>query len=143
VLGLREWVREVLKVNSQSATHTSSISQKAAVAALTESQAEVQHMLAEYQRRADWLIPALNEIPGIQCSPPEGAFYAFPNFKELMTNCGFATSKAVADELLHKYAVVVTDGAAFGAEGYLRLSYATSLNVLQEAVARIKRMASS
>ncbi len=142
-LGLHEWVTEVLKVQSHSATHTSSISQKAGVAALTESQAEVQHMLAAYQRRADWLIPALNAIPGVTCSPPEGAFYAFPNVKQLMANCRFATSKAVADELLHKYAVVVTDGAAFGAEGYLRLSYATSLDVLQEAVARLRRMASS
>ncbi len=140
VLGLRDWVTEVLKVQSQSATHTSSISQKAAVAALTESQAEVQHMLAEYQHRADWLIPALSAIPGLHCSSPEGAFYAFPNVKQLMANCGFATSKAVADALLHKYAVVVTDGAAFGAEGYLRLSYATSLDVLQEALTRIGQL---
>ena len=139
-LGLREWVTEVVKVNSHSATHTSSISQKAAVAALTESQAAVQEMLGEYQRRADWLIPALNEIPGITCSQPEGAFYAFPNVKQLMQDYGFATSKAVADELLNQYAVVVTDGAAFGAEGYLRLSYATSLAVLQEAVLRIRQM---
>ena len=139
-LGMREWVTEVLKVNSHSATHTSSISQKAAVAAMTESQAAVQEMLGEYQRRADWLIPALNEIPGITCSQPEGAFYAFPNVKQLMQDCGFATSKAVADELLNQYAVVVTDGAAFGAEGYLRLSYATSLAVLQEAVLRIRQM---
>ncbi len=139
-LGLREWVTEVLKVNSQSATHTSSISQKAAVAALTESQASVQEMLAAYQRRADWLIPALNEISGITCSPPEGAFYAFPNVQQLMVNGGFATSKEVADELLNRYAVVVTDGAAFGAEGYLRLSYATSLDVLQEAVTRLRQM---
>ena len=139
-LGMREWVTEVVKVNSHSATHTSSISQKAAVAALTESQAAVQEMLGEYQRRADWLIPALNEIPGITCSQPEGAFYAFPNVKQLMQDYGFATSKAVADELLNQYAVVVTDGAAFGAEGYLRLSYATSLAVLQEAVLRIRQM---
>ena len=97
-------------------------------------------MLVEYQRRADWLIPALSEIPGISCSPPEGAFYAFPNVKSLMAHGGFATSKEVADELLNKYAVVVTDGAAFGAEGYLRLSYATSLDVLQEAVTRIRQM---
>ena len=139
-LGMRGWITEVLKVQSHSATHTSSISQKAAVVALTASQSCVQEMLVEYQRRADWLIPALSEIPGISCSPPEGAFYAFPNVKSLMAHGGFATSKEVADELLNKYAVVVTDGAAFGAEGYLRLSYATSLDVLQEAVTRIRQM---
>jgi aspartate aminotransferase len=139
-LGLREWVREVLKVQSQSATHTSSISQKAAVTALTASQDEIHTMLAAYQRRADWLIPALNQVPGIACSQPEGAFYAFPNVKQLMADCGFASSQEVADELLHKYAIVVSDGAAFGAEGYLRLSYATSLTVLEEAVRRIQQM---
>lgn len=139
-LGKREWVTEVLKVQSQSATHPSSISQKAAVTALTSSQAEVQRMLAAYQSRAAWLIRALNAIPGIICSPPEGAFYAFPNVKDLIRKGGFASSQEVANELLHKYAVVVTDGAAFGAEGYLRLSYATSLAVLQEAVARMQQL---
>jgi len=142
-LGHREWVTEVLKVQSQSATHTSSISQKAAVTALTASQVPVAEMLAEYQRRADWLVPALNEVPGIVCSPPEGAFYAFPNVKQLMAAGGFASSKEVADELLYKYAVVVTDGAAFGAEGYLRLSYANSLDAIQEAVSRIHEMVSA
>ena len=139
-VGAPEWITEVLKIQSHSATHTSSLSQKAAVAALTDTQDSVTAMLAEYQRRAAWLIPALNEIPGIYCSQPEGAFYAFPNIKELMKNCGFASSKAAADELLHKYGVVVTAGAAFGAEGYWRLSYANSLGALQEAVTRIRQM---
>ncbi len=140
-LGPKEWVTEVLKIQSQSATMAASIAQKAGVAALTESQEPVKQMLAEYQRRADWFIPALNEIPGIECSQPEGAFYAFPNIKGLMQNCGFATSKQAADELLMKYGVVGTDGGAFGAEGYIRLSYATSMEVLQEAVVRITQMA--
>ena len=140
VLGNREWVTEVLKVQSHSATHTASISQRAGIAALNDSQDSVAAMLAEYQLRADWLIPALNAIEGIQCSHPEGAFYAFPNVKALMKNCGFTSSKEVADELLHKYGVVVTDGGAFGAEGYLRLSYANSIEAIQEAVARIQQM---
>lgn len=139
-LGPKEWVTEVLKVQSQSATHTASIAQQAAVVALTSSQESVQIMLREYQRRAEWFIPALNTIPGITCSHPEGAFYAFPNVKALMKNCGFATSKEVEQELLYKYGVVVTDGAAFGAEGYLRLSYANSLEALEAAVKRIGQM---
>lgn len=139
-LGAKEWVTEILKIQSQSATMAASIAQKAAVAALTETQEPVKEMLAEYQRRASWFIPALNEIPGIECGQPEGAFYAFPNIKGLMSACGFATSKQAADELLMKYGVVGTDGAAFGAEGYIRLSYATSMDVLQEAVVRIKQM---
>jgi len=140
-LGPREWINEVIKIQSQSATHASSISQKAAIVALTSPQDSVAQMLGEYQRRADWFIPALNEIPGVTCSRPEGAFYAFPNLKGLMKNCGLPTSKAVAEELLHKYGVVVTDGAAFGAEGYLRMSYANSLEAIEEAVARIRQMA--
>ena len=140
-LGPKEWVTEVLKIQSQSATMAASIAQKAAIAALTDSQEPVKEMLAEYRRRAEWFIPALNEIPGVECGQPEGAFYAFPNLKGLMKNCGFASSKELADELLHKYGVVGTDGAAFGAEGYLRLSYANSMETLQEAVARIQRMA--
>jgi aspartate aminotransferase len=139
-LGPREWVNEIIKIQSQSATHTASIAQKAAVVALTESQEPVKEMLAEFQRRGDWLIPALNEIPGVSCGKPEGAFYAFPNIKGLMKNCGLATSKEAADELLWKYGVVTTDGAAFGAEGYLRISYANSLETIQEAVERLKRM---
>lgn len=139
-LGPKEWVTEVLKVQSQSATHTASISQHAAAVALTSAQDSVQMMLAEYQRRAAWFIPALNQIPGIVCSQPEGAFYAFPNVKRLMQNCGFATSKDVEQELLYKYGLVVTDGAAFGAEGYLRLSYANSLEALEAAVQRMQQM---
>ncbi len=139
-LGPQAWITEVLKIQSHSATHTSSISQKAAIAALTESQDSVAAMLAEYQRRAEWFIPALNQIPGIVCSQPEGAFYAFPNVNEFMKSCGFASSKAVADELLHKYGVVCTDGGAFGAAGYLRMSYANSLSALQEAAKRIAQM---
>ncbi|MBK9315779.1 MAG: pyridoxal phosphate-dependent aminotransferase [Acidobacteria bacterium] len=139
-LGPVEWVNEITKIQSQSATHAASIAQKASVVALTSSQESVKEMLAEYIRRAEWFIPALNQIPGIKCSAPEGAFYAFPNMKELMKNCGFATSKELADELLWKYGVVTTAGSAFGAEGYLRMSYANSLEAITEAVERIKQM---
>lgn len=139
-LGPAEWVNEITKIQSQSATHAASIAQKASVVALTSSQESVKVMLAEYIRRAEWFIPALNRIPGIKCSAPEGAFYAFPNMKELMKNCGFATSKELADELLWKYGVVTTAGSAFGAEGYLRISYANSLEAITEAVERIKQM---
>ena len=139
-LGAQEWINEIIKVQSQSATHAASIAQYAGVVALSETQEPVKAMLAEYERRAAYFIPALNEIPGIQCSQPEGAFYAFPNVRQLMANCGFATSKEVADELLWKHGVVLTDGGAFGAEGYLRLSYANSLEALQEAVRRIRQM---
>ena len=139
-LGPQEWVTEVIKIQSQSATHAASIAQKAAVAALTQSQESVKVMLSEYQRRADWLIPALNQVPGVKCGKPEGAFYAFPDIKGLMKECGFATSKEAADELLLKYGVVTTAGSAFGSEGYLRISYANSLDALQEAIERMRQL---
>jgi aspartate aminotransferase len=139
-LGHAAWVQEVIKIQSQSATMATSIAQKAALAALTGPQYCVEEMLTEYAARADYLIPALNEIPGLECAKPEGAFYAFPNIKGLMANCGFASSKDVAHELLYRYGVVLTAGAAFGAEGYLRLSFANSLAALEDAVGRIRRM---
>jgi aspartate aminotransferase len=139
-LGPAEWVREVIKIQSQSATHAASMAQRGAIAALTGSQESVAEMLVEYQRRGAWLVPALNAIPGIECSMPEGAFYAFPNVRGLMATCGFATSKELADELLWKYGIVLTAGSAFGIDGYLRISYANSLEALQEAVGRIEQM---
>jgi len=139
-LGPQEWVTEVIKIQSQSATHAASIAQRAAIAALTQSQESVKTMLSEYRRRADWLIPALNQVPGVKCGKPEGAFYAFPEIKGLMKECGFATSKEAADELLMKYGVVTTSGSAFGSEGYLRISYANSLDALKEAIERIMQL---
>ena len=138
VLAPNEWATEVTKITSQSTSNVNSITQRAAVAALTESQNSVREMLAEYTRRRDWLVPALNEIPGIKCGIPEGAFYAFPNVRGLIEDCGFENSKQLADVLLNEYGVVLTAGSAFGAEGYLRLSYANSLEAIQEAVARIR-----
>lgn len=139
-LGPEAWITEVAKVTSQSTSNVNSIAQKAAITALSSSQESVAQMLSEYQRRRDWLVPALNEIPGVQCSLPEGAFYAFPNVKGLMADCGFENSKHLADTLLKEYGVVLSSGSLFGAEGYLRLSYANSLEALQRAVERIKQM---
>ena len=138
VLGPEAWVTEVTKISSQSTSNVNSITQRAALAALTESQESVEKMLGEYTRRRDWLIPALNQIPGIKCGMPEGAFYAFPDVRGLMNDCGFSNSKQLADTLLYEYGVVCTSGGAFGAEGYLRLSYANSMAALEEGVARIR-----
>ncbi len=139
-LGPKDWVTEIVKIQSQSTSNVTSIAQKAAVTALTDSQQAPQDMLAEYKQRRDWLVPALNDIPGVECGMPEGAFYAFPNVKELMRACGFETSKQLADTLLNDYGVVLTSGGAFGAEGYLRLSYANSLEAISEGVERIRKL---
>ncbi|MBI3653039.1 MAG: pyridoxal phosphate-dependent aminotransferase [Acidobacteria bacterium] len=137
-LGEAAWIQAMLKVQSHSTSNTSSISQQAAREAATGEQQSLQMMLAEYKRRRDWLIPALNEIEGVECDLPEGAFYAFPNIKGVL-NESCKTSAEFARHLLNQAHVVVTDGAAFGAPGYLRLSYANSLENIQKAVERMKQ----
>jgi aspartate aminotransferase len=133
------WTKEMLKVQSHSTSHPDSIAQAAATAAFNGEQTCVGEMLAEYERRRDWLIPALCEIPGFRCAMPEGAFYAFPDVRGCF-NGEIRTSNDFAMRLLKDAHTVVTDGAGFGAEGFVRISYATSLERLQEGVARIKRL---
>ncbi|MEW6735981.1 MAG: pyridoxal phosphate-dependent aminotransferase [Acidobacteriota bacterium] len=137
-LAPREWIAEMVKVQSHSTSNPSSIAQKAAVEAASGSQESVAVMLAEYQRRRNYLVPALNAIPGIECIEPEGAFYAFPSIKNVLAaNTEIKTSQALAQHLLERAHVVLTAGSAFGSEGYLRISYATSLATLQRGVERI------
>ena len=135
-----EWTRAMLKVQSHSTSNATSISQAAAVEALNGPQDSVATMLAEYARRREWLLDALNEIPGFHCAHPEGAFYAFPDVRGCLKK-NVRTSEQFANELLEKEQTVVTDGAGFGADGFFRISYATSLDRLQEGVKRIKRVA--
>ncbi len=97
-------------------------------------------MLAEYTARRAWLLPALKEIPGLKSDEPEGAFYAFPDVRGCL-NDGMKTSGEFAQRLLEEEHVVVTDGAGFGAEGFVRMSYATSMEQIQEGVRRLKRFA--
>ena len=133
-----EWTREMLKVQGHSTSNPNSIAQSAAVEALNGPQESVAAMLAEYTARRAWMLEALREIPRLSCNEPEGAFYAFPSVRECLGG-EIATSAEFAARLLTEERTVVTDGAAFGAEGYLRISYATSLEQLAEGVTRIRR----
>jgi aspartate aminotransferase len=135
-----EWIEAMLLVQGHSTSNPNSIAQAAATEAMAASQTCVREMLAEYARRRDWLIGALAEIPGLRCFTPEGAFYAFPDVRGCLNN-EVKTSAAFAEKLLTDERVVVTDGAGFGADGFLRISYATSLERLQEGVRRIRRIA--
>jgi aspartate aminotransferase len=137
-LAPRDWTREMLKVQSHSTSNPNSIAQYAAVEALKGPQGSVAEMLAEYTERRAWLLAALREIPHLSCSEPEGAFYAFPSVRECLGG-ELTTSADFAFRLLTEEHTVVTDGAAFGSEGYLRISYATSMEQLAEGVTRIKR----
>ena len=135
-----EWTKAMLKVQGHSTSNANSIAQWAAVGALTGPQDSVAAMLSEYTARRAWLLAALKEIPGLKCSEPEGAFYAFPDVRGCLKD-GVKTSGEFAQQLLEQEHVVVTDGAGFGAEGFVRMSYATSMEQIQEGVKRIKRFA--
>ena len=137
-LAPREWTRDMLTVQGHSTSNPNSIAQAAAVEALKGPQESVAAMLAEYTARRTWLLKALREIPRLSCNEPEGAFYAFPSVRECLGG-DVTTSAEFAARLLTEEHTVVTDGAAFGAEGYLRISYATSMAQLEEGLTRIKR----
>jgi aspartate aminotransferase len=133
------WMAEAvskLMVNSNSCT--ASFTQRAAIAALTGPQDDVDRMVAEFRRRREAFCAGLNTIPGFRCAAPGGAFYAFANVRGTGLD-----SRTVADYLLEEAGVACLNGAAFGAygEGYLRFSYANSLENLMEAVERIRRAA--
>jgi aspartate aminotransferase len=139
-LAPREWTQAMLKVQSHSTSNPNSIAQRAATEAFNGPQESVAAMLADYTSRRAWLLKALKEIPGFTCIEPEGAFYAFPN----VTGCvkgQLRTSGEFAQRLLDEEQTVVTDGAGFGCEGYVRISYATSMEQLEEGVKRMKRFA--
>lgn len=137
-----EWTKAMLNVQGHSTSNPNSIAQSAAREALIGPQESVGAMLAEYTARRGWLLNALKEVPGLRCSEPEGAFYAFPNVSGCFGS-KLRTSGEFAQQLLEQEQTVVTDGAAFGSEGYIRLSYATSMSQLQEGVKRIKRFVES
>jgi aspartate aminotransferase len=137
-----EWTRAMLKVQGHSTSNPNSLAQAAATEAFTGQQESVAAMLKEYGARRDWLAGALSDIPGMRCILPEGAFYAFPDVRGCLKK-DLKTSGEFTDRLLKQEQTVVTDGAGFGAEGFIRISYATSLDRLQEGIRRIRRVAES
>jgi aspartate aminotransferase len=139
-LGPSEWIKAMLKVQGHCTSNPNSIAQWAAVEAFNGSQDSVGVMLAEYTKRRAWLLAALKEIPGIECFEPEGAFYAFPDVRGCLKK-DLKTSAEFAQRLLEEEETVVTDGGAFGAEGFVRISYATSMAQIQEGAKRIRRFA--
>ena len=126
-------------IQGQSTSNITSITQKAALAAMTGPQEPVAEMLAEYRRRRDGIHAWLTAHPGIRCVKPKGAFYLFPDITRLLSPDGIRTSAEFAEALIQKEYVVVTAGEAFDAPGYLRISYATSMDQLREGADRILR----
>lgn len=128
------------KIQSQSTSNPAAVSQAAATEALNGDQGCIQPMLKAFQERHDYLVKALNGLPGIRCAEADGTFYAFPDANELIDRLeGIDDDLALAEFLLNEAGIAVVPGSAFGAPGYLRLSFATSMETLQDAIARLTR----
>jgi aspartate aminotransferase len=140
----RELTAKFNVIQGQTTSNITSITQKAVLTALTGSQAPVTAMLEEYRRRRDSIHAWLTASPGIRCVKPRGAFYLFPDISGLLSDAhGIRTSSDFAEALIEKEHVAVTAGEAFDAPGYLRISYATSMEQLREGANRILRFAES
>lgn len=129
------------KIQSQSTSNPASISQAAATAALTGDQTCVADMVVQFKKRHDYLVEALNGITGVNCLAGDGTFYVFPDFSEAIANNKQTDNDiAMAELLLSEAGVALVPGSAFGTEGCMRLSFATSMEVLENAVDRIKKV---
>ena len=131
-------VKGMKKVQGQSTSNPSSVSQAAAIAALNGSHDSVKMMVGEYKKRHDYMYDALNEINGFNTAPGTGAFYLFPEVNSVIKSQGFADDIEFSSFLIDQANVAVIPGSAFGAEGCIRISYATSMELLKESISRIK-----
>lgn len=143
MIGKIDIVKAITKLQSQSTSNPSSISLKAAVEALNGPQDQIAVMKQEFEKRRDYIVTRLNKIKGISCFMPQGAFYAFPRIKKLFgKKYGDKTitcSDDFAKYLLETVKVAVVPGEGFGADGYMRLSYATSMDNIQKGLDRIEQ----
>ncbi len=138
VLAAPEIIQAVIKLQSHSTSNPTSISQKAALEALTGPQDSVGKMLAEYAKRRDFVLNRLRAIPGVRCAEPGGAFYAYPNISAAFGRGSIRDSVDFSARLLEKAHVAVTPGEAFGTTDHVRISYATSMEQLDKGIGRIR-----
>ena len=137
--GPKEIIKAISKIQSQSTSNPSSISQAAAVEALNGPQDFIQERSDAFKERRDFVVNSLNNIQGISCLKPNGAFYVFPSCKKLLgKKTKLKTDSQFVEKLLEKENVAVVQGSAFGLDGYFRISYATSMEKLKIAMERIK-----
>ena len=129
----------IAKLQSHMTSNPTSIAQKAAVEALNGPQDSVVAMLAEYAKRRRYVIDRLNAIPGVKCTEPMGAFYAYPNVRGAMNKLGIATPLDFSSKLLAEAHVALVPGEAFGTNDHVRISYATSMEILAKGLDRIEK----
>ena len=146
--GPKEIIKAIAKIQSQSTTNPSSISQAAAVEALNGTQDFIKERANSFQERRNFVVKALNEIDGIECLNPDGAFYVFPSCKGLIGKKDTNGNELKMDtdfvqSLLENSGVAVVQGSAFGLEGFFRISYATSMENLKKALEKISSFCKS
>lgn len=133
-------VSAMRKLQSQSTSNPSSIVQAAGVAAFAGDQECLKPMRDAFKARHDFFIPALNSLNGISCLPAHGAFYAFPNVEGAIKNLGLKDDLAFAEHLIDKALVAAVPGSAFGTPGFMRMSYATSMEQLEKTIERLQQV---
>ena len=126
-------------VQSQSTSNPCSIAQKAAVAALNDGDETVVAMVKAFKERHDYLVERLHAIPGIEVIPADGTFYIFPNVQAIIKKRGYANDIEFSENLLKQAGIALVPGSAFGSEGCIRLSFATSMDTLKDAMDRLAR----
>ena len=135
-----EIIAAMRKIQSQSTSNPTSISQVAAEAAITGDQSCIDEMMVEFKKRHDFVVDALNKLDGIDCLPTDGTFYVFPNIEKLIQRLeGIDSDMDFAEYLIEKAGVALVPGTAFGSPGHMRISIATSMENLEQALERIKQ----
>ena len=137
-LGNSKLMGNMLKLQSHSTSNPTSIAQKAAVQALRGPQDSIQTMLAEYHRRRDRIVAGLRDIPSVKCNTPQGAFYVYPNIGAYLKKDGVSDATKLAEKLLDEAHLALVPGPAFGTEPHVRISYATSMEQIDEGLRRLK-----
>jgi aspartate aminotransferase len=137
-LGPKQIISAMSKLQSQSTSNTASMVQRASIAALTESQACVSEMRADYIQLRDRVLEGFRSIPGLTCTVPQGAFYVYPNISAFIGKGGIKSASDLAAKLLSEAHVVVVPGEAFGTDAHIRLSYAVSGDVIDKGVQRMR-----
>jgi len=137
--GPQEVVSAMTTIQGQSTSNAASMSQKAAVAALNGDQACVATMNRAFKERHDYVVAALNTLPGVSCQPASGAFYAFADVSRAMAKLGIRDDNGFASHLINTVGVAVVPGSGFGAPGHMRLSFACSRETLEQAIERMRK----
>lgn len=135
--GPEQLIQKMKTIQSQSTSNPTSISQYGALAALEGDQSFIQNMVGIFKKRHDFVLESLRKINGVECQPCQGTFYIFPSMLRVMERLGVKTDVELGEFLLEKAKVAVVPGSAFGAPGFMRISFATSMENLEKAMERL------